>query len=136
MKLTVYFEGQFWVGVLEEVEDGRVRACRYVFGSEPKETEVLDFVKHRAMSLLEQSTQTAEGSVEPKRKHNPKRMARLAAKETQQRGISTYAQEALQLELEKRKRTRKMQAREQREAEKERKYALKVTKAKQKHRGK
>ena len=33
--LTVFFEGPFWVGVFERVEDGRLSVCRVVFGSEP-----------------------------------------------------------------------------------------------------
>ncbi len=28
MKLTVYYDGQFWVGVIEVVNDGKLRAIR------------------------------------------------------------------------------------------------------------
>lgn len=45
--LTVYFDGQFWVGMAELVEKGQLRACRIVFGAEPSNEEVLDFVLTR-----------------------------------------------------------------------------------------
>lgn len=32
MKLTVYYDGQFWVGVIEVVNDGKLRAIRHLFG--------------------------------------------------------------------------------------------------------
>ena len=31
--LTVFFEGPFWVGVFERVEDGKLSVCRVVLGS-------------------------------------------------------------------------------------------------------
>ena len=42
--LTVFFEGPFWVGVFERVEDGKLSVCRVVFGSEPRNYEVWEFV--------------------------------------------------------------------------------------------
>ena len=42
--LTVFFEGPFWVGVFERIEDGRLSVCRVVFGSEPRDYEVLEFI--------------------------------------------------------------------------------------------
>jgi len=36
MKLTIYHDGQFWVGVVEVERDGKLKAWRRVFGSEPK----------------------------------------------------------------------------------------------------
>ena len=36
--LTVYHDGQFWVGLAEHVEDGRYGVARIVFGEEPQET--------------------------------------------------------------------------------------------------
>ena len=42
--LVVRFDGQFWVGIVERVEDGALSSCRVVFGAEPSSEEVLDFV--------------------------------------------------------------------------------------------
>ena len=35
--LTVYHDGQFWVGLAEHVEDGRYGVARIVFGAEPSD---------------------------------------------------------------------------------------------------
>ena len=42
--LTVYHDGQFWVGLAEHVEDGRYGVARIVFGAEPSDEEILQFV--------------------------------------------------------------------------------------------
>ena len=52
-QFTLYFDGRFWVGVLEHHERHRggdvvgqvitVRAARHVFGGEPSDVELYDF---------------------------------------------------------------------------------------------
>jgi hypothetical protein len=44
MNLTVHFEGQYWVGVVEDGAGPELRACRRVFGAERRDAEVLAFV--------------------------------------------------------------------------------------------
>ncbi|UUZ79902.1 YjdF family protein [Paenibacillus sp. P26] len=137
MKLTVFFEGEFWVGVVEHEEDGRLKACRYVFGAEPYDAEVLGFIHGPMMPLLARTETAAEaaGPLRRRERVNPKRLAREAAKEMQRKGVGSAAQEALRLELEHRKAVRKTVTKAEREAEKERKRELAVQKAKAKHRG-
>lgn len=36
--LTVYYDGQFWVGLVKHAEDGRFSIVRIVFGKEQTET--------------------------------------------------------------------------------------------------
>ena len=134
MKLTVFFEGPFWIGVVEDTEHGRLKACRHVFGSEPKDTEVLKFVDSLMMPLIERVTQGSENAQEPRR-INPKRLARRAAMEMKQRGISTQSQEALRLDYESRKKERVCRSREEREALQEKKRSIRIHKRKEKHRG-
>ena len=45
VKLTVYFEEPFWVGIFERIDDGKLSAAKVTFGAEPKDYEVQDFVK-------------------------------------------------------------------------------------------
>lgn len=45
--LTVYHDGQFWVGLAEHVEDGRHGVARIVFGAEPSNEEILRFVVNK-----------------------------------------------------------------------------------------
>ena len=49
--LTVYHDGQFWVGLAEHVEDGRYGAARIVFGAEPSDEEILRFVTSKWAKL-------------------------------------------------------------------------------------
>ena len=43
-RLTVFFEGPFWVGVFERISDGKLSACKVIFGAEPRDCEVWDFI--------------------------------------------------------------------------------------------
>ena len=43
-KLTVFFDDPFWVGLFERVEKDKLSVCRVVFGAEPKDYEVYDFI--------------------------------------------------------------------------------------------
>lgn len=108
MKLTVFFDerSQFWTGIVETGEEDRLKACRHVFGSEPKEADILAFVRCQMMELIARTTQSVQTKGKPEQRRNPKRMARLAAREVLQRGVSTFAQEALKAELEGRKQRR------------------------------
>ncbi|MEK3915155.1 YjdF family protein [Paenibacillus sp. FSL H7-0331] len=138
MKLTVYFDDQLklWVGLIEAEEHNQLKACRHLFGREPKEAEILEFIQFQMLPLL--STTTRSIDVKPRREGytNPKRLARLAARELSQRGGSTYAQQVIQMEYEHRKVERQSRARERREELQAHKYELRTQKAKLKHRGK
>lgn len=37
LKLTVYFEDPFWVGVFERTQNGTLSVCKITFGAEPKD---------------------------------------------------------------------------------------------------
>ena len=50
--LTVYHDGQFWVGLAEHVEDDRYGAARIVFGAEPSDEEILRFVVNKWAALV------------------------------------------------------------------------------------
>ena len=62
-QFTLYFDGRFWVGVLElherrrgaEANDqgGTVRAARHVFGAEPSDAELYDFLLTHGGALID-----------------------------------------------------------------------------------
>lgn len=60
MQLTVYRDGAFWVGVAEEVTDGRYKACRHVFGTEPHDAEVLEFINFALPLLFRRTASSLE----------------------------------------------------------------------------
>nr|WP_305182540.1 YjdF family protein [uncultured Schaedlerella sp.] len=131
-KLTVFFEEPFWVGVFEQISNGKLSVCKVTFGAEPKDYEAWDFVlKHYyelkfSPSIQSKVKQTAD---------NPKRRQREARKQTQASGIGTKSQQALQMQREEMKTERKQTSKEQREAEKQRQFDLKQQKRKAKHKG-
>ena len=43
-RLTVFFEGPFWVGVFEHISERKLTVCKVTFGAEPKDYEIYDFV--------------------------------------------------------------------------------------------
>ena len=129
---TVFFEDPFWVGVYEREEPGGLTACRVVFGAEPKDYEVYNFVLknyYRLKFSPAVATDVKEAS------HNPKRIQREVRKQVQNTGIGTKSQQALKLQQEQLKTERKIVSREQREAEKKRQFELKQQKRKEKHKG-
>lgn len=130
--LTVYHDGQFWVGLAEHVEDGRYDAARIVFGAEPSDEEILRFVVSKWERLAFFGDEAAETK---KLAKNPKRRAREAAKALRRPAMGTKAQRALASQRETMKRE-SAQARSQRRAEEaEAHFEQRKLKRKQKHRG-
>ena len=135
MKVTVYHDGQFWVGIVEVVEDGKVRAGRHVFGVKPQDSEILEFVNRIILKLTESLSQDVFVIPPARVKVNPKRLARQASRELRNKSISTAAQDAIKLEYESRKKERQMRSRQSQEEQKERRREIARLKAKEKHRG-
>ena len=133
--LTVYHDGQFWVGMYERVENGKLSVCRIVFGAEPSNEEILELICHKWNRL--HFTDSVECDEDRSSlASNPKRRQREAAREQQRRGPSTKAQQALAEEREAMARERRANAREGREQERQRRFEQRQEKRKRKHRGK
>lgn len=133
-KLTVFFDPPYWVGVFEECDNATLRTCRVVFGAEPKDYEILDYVlKHYARLKFSRPVQAEVDA--PVGRVNPKRMQREIQRQLECKGISTKAQEAIRLERENNKRERQTITKERKLAEESRRYMLRQEKKKQKKRG-
>ena len=130
--LTVYHDGQFWVGLAEHVEDGRYGAARIVFGAEPSDEEILRFVASEWDKLSFFGHDSTEASKPAK---NPKRRAREASKALKRPAMSTKAQQALAAQREAMKRE-SAHARSRRRADKaDARFEQRKLKRKRKHRG-
>lgn len=130
--LTVYHDGQFWVGLAEHVEGGRYGAARIVFGAEPSNEEILRFVASEWAKLSFFDHDPTEASKPAK---NPKRRAREVSKALKQPAMGTKAQQALAGQRETMKRE-SARARSQRRAdEAEARFEQRKLRRKQKHRG-
>ncbi|CUO53822.1 MAG: YjdF family protein [Clostridium sp.] len=132
VKLTVFFEEPFWIGVFERISEGKLSACKMTFGAEPKDYEVYAFIL-KNYDQLRFSQAVAADVKEAGR--NPKRVQREVHKQVQNTGIGTKSQQALKLQQEQRKTERRTVSREQRETEKQRQFELKQQKRKEKHKG-
>lgn len=132
-KLTVLFDPPFWVGVFERESGGRYEACRVVFGPEPRDFEVYAYVLNRYHRLDFSPALSADRRED--RPVSPKRLQRQAHAQTQQTGVGTKAQQALQLQREQNSVQRRRLSREEREAEAQRRRRLRQSKRKEKHRG-
>ena len=133
--LTVYFDGQFWVGVAERRDCKGVCACRTVFGAEPSDEELLQWVS-RTWERLPWSAAVEDAVPVPVGlAANPKRRKRKAARALAGRGPSTKAQQALAAERERAKdEAVSLRARACHE-EADRRYAERAAKRKRKRRG-
>ena len=131
-KLTVFFEGPFWVGVFERISGDKLSVCKVTFGAEPKDYEVWDFIlKHYyelkfSPAIETEVKQTAD---------NPKRRQRSAKKQLQISGVGTKSQQALQMQREEMKIQKRQISKAQQEAEKQRQFDLKRQKRKARRRG-
>ena len=130
--MTIYFEEPFWVGVFEELDGDKLSVCRMVFGAEPTDAEIYDFILKHYYHLRFSAPVKAEIK---QKADNPKRRQRNARKQMESSGIGTKSQQALQKQYEENKVQRKIRTREQREAEKQRQFELKQQKRKEKHKG-
>ncbi|HEX4226098.1 MAG TPA: YjdF family protein [Pseudonocardiaceae bacterium] len=135
---TLYHDGQFSIGLVEFREADGVRAARHIFGGEPNNAELLAFAAGREFDRLARQAHAAPAVPDdqrPTRKINWKRLARAAAKEQQQVGAGTAAQQALKEDLMKRLAETGARQKATREADAEHRRALARAKAKAKHRG-
>ena len=130
--LTVYHDGQFWVGLAEHVEDGRYGVARIVFGAEPSDEEILQLVVGKWEKLSFFGDEPTEAS---KPARNPKRRAREAAKALKQPAMSTKAQQTLVNQRETMKRESAQARRQRRADEADVRFEQRKLKRKQKHRG-
>lgn len=130
--LTVLFDAPFWVGVFERVEDDKLTVAKVIFGAEPKDYEVYEFILKNfyrlkfSPSLVIENNRTFE---------NPKRKQRAVRKQMQKTGLGTKSQQALQLQLEARKNRTKNLNKMQQAVLKQHQFELKKQKHKEKHRG-
>lgn len=131
----LYFDGQFWVGLITaSLCDGAPAVGRVVFGPEPSDAQLLDWMKREypTVPLLPTDANTDA----PAPKGNPKRRLREARRALQSPATGTASQLALKTALEAKRMEVDQEKRDEKDAEARRRYELRVQKRKQRHRGK
>ena len=132
VKLTVFFENPFWVGVFEHVENNFLVVSKVTFGAEPNGYEVLDYIIKNYYSLV--FSPAVETKIK-KDKTNTKKAQRDVRKQMQVSGIGTKSQLALKSKHEQNKKESKVRRREEKEADELKRFLLKQYKKRKKHKG-
>ncbi|MCT4594143.1 MAG: YjdF family protein [Anaeromicrobium sp.] len=134
-RFNVMFEKGFWVAYLEVFHKDEYQVGRYVFGPEPTEPEVFEFIVNNDYSRVRLSRAFKEKSKKEPQRINPKRRQREVAKERNKKSPCTKAQEALKVHMEEWKRVSNKKKKEERHKEKEERYLKKQLKKKEKKKG-
>lgn len=133
-RFTVYYDGQFWVGLAERSDEGRLSLARVVFGPEPTLPELAEMVAGPAWRHL-RFLPAGEVEAPPSPAANPKRRQREAAREARESAPSTRSQEAMKAAIEELKQAGESAARERCAEAAEERWQQRVAKRKEKHRG-
>ncbi len=137
---TICFDGSFWIGVYEiHHQDGTVQAAKHIFGSEPSDAQLWSWTLAHGNELIDRTHAapriTPSSSGRTRRVGNPKRLARLAARESASPRTSTAAQEALARARDEQKSEAKANRARRREREAQARYEQRVAKRRDKRRG-
>ncbi|WP_053956871.1 YjdF family protein [Inediibacterium massiliense] len=131
--LTVLFEDPFWIGVFERNYDEKYEVSRIVFGSEPKDYDVYDFILKEFYNIKFTKPIFMDKKID--KKINPKRLQRKIKKQVENNGIETKAQLAIKLQYQENKVEGKKRSKEKKEEDQRRRFEMKQQKKKEKHKG-
>lgn len=136
IKATIFFEKQFWVGIFERTDKEGYTAARHIFGAEPSDPEIYEFVLEHYQELNFGALK--EVSIQILRM-NPKRVQREVRREMERMKEtskpSTLAQDYMREEIEKKKKEKKSLNSIEKQARKDEQFSIKQEKKKAKHRG-
>lgn len=130
---TLLFENPFWIGVFESECGKNYQVARVVFGPEPTDVQLYEFILKNFFSLPFRKSTLEKSSTE--KEIGYKRMQRKIKKDQSKETIGTKAQNAIKLQYESNKTEKKKQAKLRKEQEEEMKFCLKQKKKKEKHKG-
>ena len=77
MELSIFHDGQFFIGLVEYREEDRVKLVKFTFGTEPNSAEIFNFIYGHLDELINQTKVSIE---KRNQKVNPKRLQRQVAK--------------------------------------------------------
>lgn len=136
IKATIFFEKRYWVGTFERTDKEGYAVARHIFGAEPSDPEIHEFVLSHFIEL--KFGEPKEVSIQIQRM-SPKRVQREVRREMERMKEttrpSTLAQDYMREEMEKKKKEKKNISRSEKEARKDQQFAIKQEKRKEKHRG-
>ena len=136
IKATLFFDKRYWVGTFERTDQEGYAVARHIFGAEPTDPEVYEFVLTHYQEL--EFGEPKEFTLEIKR-INTKRAQREIRREMERiketTKPSTFAQDYMKEELEKKKLQKKQRSSAEKQARKDEQFALRQRKKKEKQKG-
>lgn len=132
---TVFFDDPYWIGIIEQTIDGSYSVARIVFGSEPSDAQILEYLAKNYPNKVRFTNSVLTHEPKCKGRQNPKRRQREAARLMSERGSSTKAQKTLQQSYEDYKQEKQREQKRLKEATDLLKFQQKTEKRKQKRRG-
>ena len=132
--LTVYFDGQFWAGVIERRCEGTLEVARIIFGAEPSDEQVYQLILSEWPQIRFDAT-SGERDLAPALSGNPKRRQREAAREASRARPCTAAQDALARTREERRQDGAARRAAAKRKESQDRYRLRREKRRRRHRG-
>src|SRR6188768_1854174 len=78
IKSMIFFEKRFWVGTFERTDKEGYSVARHIFGGEPSDQEIYDFVLHHYHTLKFGEAKKIEIQIQ---RMNPKRVQREVRRE-------------------------------------------------------
>lgn len=130
---TVLFENPFWIGIFESENGKKYEAARIVFGPEPTDVQLYQFIQENFFSITFGELTLEKPSKEKDISY--KRMIKKIKKEQSNKTIGTKAQNAIKLQHESNKVEKKIHSKEKKLQQDEKKFELRQQKKKEKHKG-
>ena len=131
--LTVFFEAPFWVGIFEDVENGKLKVCKVVFGAEPRDYDIYELILKDYYNL--KFGKPMDAATRHVKHPNPKRMNREIGKTLQKQGVGTKAQRAVSLAREEHKKEKRQISKEEQICREKELFSKKQKKKKAKKKG-
>lgn len=132
-RLTVFFEEPFWRGVYERQTKEGLCVCKVVFGAEPKDYEVFQYILCNRYQM--RFSPIVRSAMQEERKISPKRLQRQAGKEIMQVGVCKKAQQAMQQQREIQAASKKAERTIRKKRTQEERFVQKQRKKKEKRKG-
>jgi hypothetical protein len=136
IKATIFFENRFWVGTFERTDKEGYAVARHIFGAEPSDPEIHEFVLNHYHTLKFGEAKEIHIQIQ---RMNPKRVQREVRREMEKiketTKPSTLAQDYMREEIEKKKKEKKLISSSEKQARKDLQFAIKQEKRKEKHKG-
>lgn len=136
IKATIFLDKRFWVGTFERTDKEGYAVARHIFGAEPSDPEVHEFILNHYHELKFGEAKNITIQIQrmnPKRVQREVRREMARMKETSK--PSTLAQDYMREEIEKKKKVKKSINSAEKQARKDEQFSIKQEKRKEKHRG-